>query len=381
MMGSPYAAKLRAGFGAGALGATGDLDLGMRSYNRLYTLLNVLPDADPLVIEAAYKALIKKHHPDKHSDDPAEAERKAADINHAFTVLRDPERRAAYDSEEAAQRERNRVELARMSQRTPPAGVAEGGRRAPPPNGFGPPARGGQRLAAWAGVLGVAVLAAALFLFARGPAEVEATSPAAPPVSASAAMEASPPRSDMLDQDELAFSEFPINRRMIGDAVAEFRQISSRGGLEAAADFSERCFEAQRRTRGISDFDYCVAFDQAASRTDLAAPKAGQSQVPRFRPEALIERHLAAADRLSADETLIEARLFEIRRAADAALIELVDPARLEPKKVQAAASIPSPRAQSPPRSAVRAPPRPRRPAQSKTQRSEDFLEREGGIY
>ena len=63
-----------------------------------YEILNVAPDAELVVIEAAYRALMKKYHPDQGGgarDGPA-----ASDINRAYGVLRDPERRAEYDHKE-----------------------------------------------------------------------------------------------------------------------------------------------------------------------------------------------------------------------------------------------------------------------------------------
>jgi hypothetical protein len=66
-----------------------------------YALLQVHPDADTEVIEAAYRQLMKKHHPDVAGDDPARVaahhERSKA-INQAFGVLRDPEQRRGYDA-------------------------------------------------------------------------------------------------------------------------------------------------------------------------------------------------------------------------------------------------------------------------------------------
>jgi curved DNA-binding protein CbpA len=67
----------------------------MQQSQNLYSILNVSPDADSVVIEAAYKALMKKYHPDA---DPGGAHlRKAALINEAFTILKDPKRRADYN--------------------------------------------------------------------------------------------------------------------------------------------------------------------------------------------------------------------------------------------------------------------------------------------
>jgi curved DNA-binding protein CbpA len=61
----------------------------------LYRVLNVDPVADAEVIRAAYRALARRDHPDV-SADPA-ASSKMAELNAAFEVLGDAERRAAYD--------------------------------------------------------------------------------------------------------------------------------------------------------------------------------------------------------------------------------------------------------------------------------------------
>ncbi|WP_167737319.1 J domain-containing protein [Sphingomonas parva] len=69
----------------------------MAAHRSLYNILNVSPDAEPVVIEAAYRALMKKYHPDQGGGDHAAD---AAEINAAFATLREPERRAAYDRRE-----------------------------------------------------------------------------------------------------------------------------------------------------------------------------------------------------------------------------------------------------------------------------------------
>jgi hypothetical protein len=64
-----------------------------------YQILNVAPDAESVVIEAAYRALMKKYHPD-HSAPAGAGGPSAAEINRAFSTLRDAERRADYDRRE-----------------------------------------------------------------------------------------------------------------------------------------------------------------------------------------------------------------------------------------------------------------------------------------
>ena len=68
-----------------------------------YETLGVSPDAEPIVIEAAYKALIRKYHPDLWLRDP-DAQDRAATINQAFAILRDPEARSVCDQQLRAMR-------------------------------------------------------------------------------------------------------------------------------------------------------------------------------------------------------------------------------------------------------------------------------------
>jgi hypothetical protein len=60
-----------------------------------YALLRVSPDAEAAVIRAAYRALMRRHHPDVNASHDAAAQAKA--INEAYACLRDADKRAAYD--------------------------------------------------------------------------------------------------------------------------------------------------------------------------------------------------------------------------------------------------------------------------------------------
>jgi hypothetical protein len=62
-----------------------------------YETLGVSRNSEPEVIEAAYRALMKKYHPDLWRGDAETAETRAKLINEAFATLRDPVRRRAYD--------------------------------------------------------------------------------------------------------------------------------------------------------------------------------------------------------------------------------------------------------------------------------------------
>ena len=61
-----------------------------------YENLKVARDASPEAIRAAYRALTRQHHPDRHPDD-AEAQRIMSVVNVAYAVLSDPAKRREHD--------------------------------------------------------------------------------------------------------------------------------------------------------------------------------------------------------------------------------------------------------------------------------------------
>ena len=62
-----------------------------------YELLQVTPTADLEIITAAYRALIRRHHPDRNPSPTADATTKR--LNEAWEILSDPAKRAKYDRE------------------------------------------------------------------------------------------------------------------------------------------------------------------------------------------------------------------------------------------------------------------------------------------
>jgi hypothetical protein len=65
-----------------------------------YAVLQVHPDAEFEVIEAAYRQLMRKYHPDMAGADHTRADalhQRAKSINEAYAVLRDPQQRRMYD--------------------------------------------------------------------------------------------------------------------------------------------------------------------------------------------------------------------------------------------------------------------------------------------
>jgi preprotein translocase subunit Sec63 len=60
-----------------------------------YAILGVSTNATDLEIKSAYRILAKRYHPDRRS--PEASHDQIAEINHAYDILSDPEKRARYD--------------------------------------------------------------------------------------------------------------------------------------------------------------------------------------------------------------------------------------------------------------------------------------------
>jgi hypothetical protein len=69
----------------------------MRHGRSLYEILQVDPMAEPEVLEAAFRRLARKYHPDISGT--ADGAERMKELNAAYQVLRDPIRRRLYDRE------------------------------------------------------------------------------------------------------------------------------------------------------------------------------------------------------------------------------------------------------------------------------------------
>lgn len=65
-----------------------------------YRVLQIDPSALPEVVEAAYRALARLRHPDR--SDQSDSSAAMVELNWAYSMLRDPERRIQYDETRTA---------------------------------------------------------------------------------------------------------------------------------------------------------------------------------------------------------------------------------------------------------------------------------------
>lgn len=79
-----------------------------------YEILEVKNDTSDEVIKAAYKALIKKYHPDNGDRNDPSGEKMRL-VNEAYDILSDPERRKKYDEQYQAEHRRSQENENRYS--------------------------------------------------------------------------------------------------------------------------------------------------------------------------------------------------------------------------------------------------------------------------
>jgi curved DNA-binding protein CbpA len=100
-----------------------------------YKVLQVDPEAEDEVIQAAYRRLAQKYHPDRATGDEAVARMVA--LNAAWELIGEPDRRAAYD---LAVRDRRSASAGGGPARADAEGPPAGGAGQPPRPGSPPPA-------------------------------------------------------------------------------------------------------------------------------------------------------------------------------------------------------------------------------------------------
>lgn len=92
--------------------------------NEYYRTLGVQPGASQDDLKKAYRALAKKYHPDLHPGDQ-EAETRFKEVNEAYEVLGDPDKRKEYDAKQQTAQRHQAPNKARSATRTPRGGPVD----------------------------------------------------------------------------------------------------------------------------------------------------------------------------------------------------------------------------------------------------------------
>jgi curved DNA-binding protein CbpA len=229
-----------------------------------YAVLGLAQDADGVVIRAAWKALIAKYHPDL-TDDPA-SDRRASEINQAYAILGDPDRRAAFDRGRTSRP----ASIALIEVRTDAAPAALTEARVTPPR------RSVKRriadIAFTAALLATAgATAVAIQWFDDSQQAIASHAPAPPaprPVETPAPL--ATPAAIASELDRISAMTKPvvpkhsIEQVMLGER--HFEQLVQKSGRAAAVAYSLRCAKLVSANTSTDVFDFCTGFDQALRR-------------------------------------------------------------------------------------------------------------------
>jgi curved DNA-binding protein CbpA len=250
-----------------------------------YATLGVTSDADEAVIRAAWKALVRKYHPDTAGDIPDAADRMRA-FNAAWAVLSDKNSRIAYDLQRAA----------------PIDDEARPGWASPYPM---PPRRSaGTTLAliiAFVGLPAVAITLpgvpgqVAAMLPGGGDGSVASftrssfhqvrrlLTPAGFGAGSAAASPAIP--TSTLPPLPAPAAAPRIDRATIRLAVRQYGRVVRHDGRSGVAAFSRACAQRAASLAQWESNDFCAAFDIAAGR-DMTASTAGYTRLGASAPTA-----------------------------------------------------------------------------------------------
>ena len=212
-----------------------------------YVMLGLTRTATPDEIRCAYLERMKVLHPDRHAP-PRDGAPSAADLNHAYWILRDRDRRAAYDltlvPRQPRPRRRGRQpgrELQLVRERRLPKKKPYYPRRS----------SYSRRARALAAVVLVLVSAGAgagtMMLWRNHQAQAASARLAVELAGAKAAQRR------VLDET------------LAGAASAEFQAILDGAGFSGASLYGRQCFDELAAHPNAAMVDYCLAFDRTGA--------------------------------------------------------------------------------------------------------------------
>jgi hypothetical protein len=255
----------------------------MRPIDSAFAALGLRPGAGRAEVDAAYRRLIKLHHPDRSGGDGS----RAAEINRAYTALRR-------------------------------SGRAAGPQARPMPAIVRPVARRG-RSGGGKWLFGI-LLVAAIGGFATLQASGRFSRPVQFPLSEDPANAEAGAALPLQSFDE------PLNSAVIDSAIAQAVRFHSSGDPSAAEIYSRDCQNSLRQEHNLVWFDACAAFDEATLALD-----SGDSQEDRANQDSVIAaRELSGAQLLSDDSLGADLRLHEIRSQVEMQIVPMLDSAAVQ---------------------------------------------------
>ncbi|MFN3724711.1 MAG: J domain-containing protein [Allosphingosinicella sp.] len=242
-----------------------------------YVMLGLTRTATPEEIRAAYLERMKVLHPDRHAPTPPGAP-SAADLNYAYWILRDAQRRAAYDRT-----------LAPLDPR-PRRRSRHSGRAVPKPAPRRPfrkqsyyPRRSAvsRRTRATAAILFVLIAAAA---------------------GAGTLTMLRPERGQAAWARGGTDDHKRLDRRILDESLAsaaalEFETILRSAGFPGASLYGRQCFDELAAQPSAAMVDYCLAFDRTAAEWETTLVTSGGSR-RYFDAGSRVGRYRSLADSL-----------------------------------------------------------------------------------
>jgi hypothetical protein len=241
-----------------------------------YAALELEPGADRAAVDAAYRRLIKLHHPDRSGGD----EKRAAEINRAYRELK---------GEPLAH----------------PAPAASAGRRRSR-------RRRSPRIRLWP----LAILAGAVLLLLQGK-DIRQVAPGWAS-RLSDMVESVPASSTRSRSPSQALLDAPLNEDAVAAAVGDAVRLARSGDDGRLIGQSRDCHRRMRAEPSLLQLDFCSAFDIAAVALEDRDPDHDSGP---FNASSVTARQMTAASLLSNDYLAIERRLNRIRNRVEMALM------------------------------------------------------------
>lgn len=251
--------------------------------NDHYAVLGVSRDSEDIVIQAAYRALMRRYHPDVNQT--AESAARSQKINEAYAILSDPDRRAAYDQIRPGEHKRS---ASPPPPRQPPESPSGNDRPKLILDSMGTTQRALLFLGGFFGVITiVAIMATGLRqtdyqlpsqaenVGSNVPTEATARSDTtAVDAAAVGSAHSDADSSNQADvpapvpQPLASVFQTPIQFNNIEAGANEFARILTKSGISGARAYSTRCHEAVKAQPSWQAADQCAAFDYAGAYVD-----------------------------------------------------------------------------------------------------------------